>query len=508
MPLPWAPKSLLSDTDEWSFTNGANRAMTDLATMGERLMQPVGQQVRSVVEQALPEYLPSTASTAPATQPSPAPQPVVPSVPRFSLGKIEDWLTPAGPAQPAPQLEAPATPQMPAPATTAAPAPTGMFSLPSLESFLGRPSSAAAPGPAAAPSPPGPAGPPPAFGPIVGGNKADFLRTAGPIAARVEQETGIPARLSLAISANETGWGNPKHTPGGAYHGIQAQRGEAGTGYTDVTATGQPYQASLRSFASPYEAFRGFADFLRQNPRYAPALATYKQTGDANRLAADIKAAGYAEDPAYTSKIQAIMAGIPDIQGPGPAPSTAAPGTGTLPKPTPGPGWGTYTPETGAPLTVNQFTQGKAEGLSTEEALAVCGPAAAIAFARTAGRNPTLREAKDLASNLGLWDVNVGMHGPASQVQLLEKLGVPSRLTEGADEAAIAREVQAGRPTIVDTSGHYYVATGYDPQTRRFDFGESAKVLKSSGGRSSYRLDELASLGMGAPRASIFMGSR
>src|SRR5215471_15924694 len=31
---------------------------------------------------------------------------------------------------------------------------------------------------------------------ITGGNKDDFLRTAGPIAAQVEQETGVPARLS------------------------------------------------------------------------------------------------------------------------------------------------------------------------------------------------------------------------------------------------------------------------------------------------------------------------
>jgi hypothetical protein len=157
---------------------------------------------------------------------------------------------------------------------------------------------------------------------------------------------------------------------------------------------------------------------------------------------------------------------------------------------------------------VNQLTQGQAEGLTTAEALAVCGPAAAVAFSRANGRNPTLREAKELAQNLGLWDVDVGMHGPASQVQLLEKMGVPSRLAEGADEAALAREVLAGRPAIIDSPQHYFVATGYDPQTRQFDFGESAKVLKASGGRSRYRLDELASLGMGPPRASIFMRDR
>src|SRR4029450_10167229 len=118
MPLPWVKSSLLSDVDEWSSANTANRAMTDLATMGQRLMQPVGQQVREVVEQAMP---------APAPQPIPAPQPVVPSVPRFSIGTLEDWISPARPAAPPVPVSQPTEPAaaaMPAPAETK---PAGMF---------------------------------------------------------------------------------------------------------------------------------------------------------------------------------------------------------------------------------------------------------------------------------------------------------------------------------------------------------------------------------------------
>jgi len=168
---------------------------------------------------------------------------------------------------------------------------------------------------------------------------------------------------------------------------------------------------------------------------------------------------------------------------------------------------GTYTGDT-ADLVPNQLSEGMGQGLSREEALAVCGPAAAVAFSRANGRNPTLLEAKQMAQTLGLWDQGSGMHGPASEVQLLSNMGVPSYLAPGADEGSVAQSVQGGRPVIIDTPQHYFVAQGYDPTTRQFDFGQSANVLARSGGRTRYRLDELPSLGMGAPRSTIYMGQR
>src|SRR5262245_45487417 len=105
-PLPWAPTSLVDSITNDAFTNTATRAMSSLADMGSRLMQPVQQQVQEVVQQALP-----------APMPRPAPQPEAPRVPRFSLGRLEDWISPAGPAQPAPQLPDTRIPgQVPAPA--------------------------------------------------------------------------------------------------------------------------------------------------------------------------------------------------------------------------------------------------------------------------------------------------------------------------------------------------------------------------------------------------------
>ena len=132
-------------------------------------------------------------------------------------------------------------------------------------------------------------------------------------------------------------------------------------------------------------------------------------------------------------------------------------------------------------LTPNQLTAGRT--LTREEALAACGPAAAVAFARARGREVTLDQAVALARQVG-WTAERGMAGPDSQVALLARLQIPATLEGGIDRAKIAREVQAGRPVMIRTlggRGHYFVAERYDPQSGRFDFGESAAVLTRSG---------------------------
>ena len=48
--------------------------------------------------------------------------------------------------------------------------------------------------------------------------------------------------------------------------------------------------------------------------------------------------------------------------------------------------------------------------LTTDEAYSACGPAAAVRFAQAYGRNPTLREATDLAKTVG-WTAQQGMAG-------------------------------------------------------------------------------------------------
>src|SRR5215210_541766 len=127
-------------------------------------------------------------------------------------------------------------------------------------------------------------------------------------------------------------------------------------------------------------------------------------------------------------------------------------------------------------LTPNQLSEGRT--LSQDEALAACGPAAAVAFARAAGRAVTLDAAVGLARQVG-WTAAGGMAGPHSLLALLQRMGVSASLDPSVDPAKIVRELQAGRPVIirmVGQGGHYLVAERYDSQSGAFDFGQSAIV--------------------------------
>jgi hypothetical protein len=202
----------------------------------------------------------------------------------------------------------------------------------------------------------------------------------------------------------------------------------------------------------------------------------------------------YAEKPATMYDTGRVRAGWQALQERG---RRAARGVGT----TDAQALTTAQAAAGGALTPNQF----ASGLSAGDAASACGPAAAVAFARYHGRNPTLHEAVNLARQVG-WRPNQGMAGPASQVALLNRMGIAARLDQGVDWQQVARTVASGRPVILDSPQHYFVAEGYDPRTGRFDFGNSALVLRRSGGRRWLTPAEVAGLGAGyAPRSTIYM---
>lgn len=150
----------------------------------------------------------------------------------------------------------------------------------------------------------------------------------------------------------------------------------------------------------------------------------------------------------------------------------------------------------GGTLAPQQFGQ---EGQATGVAAAICGPVAAVAFARAHGRQPTVAEALHIASRGGTWDAGTGMHGPASEAALLTQMGVPNRLEPNPTPDAVIRDVQNGNPVILSSPGHYhyFVVTGYDPQSGLFDTGNTGTALK---GGSRYRTWE--DIG---PQAALFM---
>lgn len=156
-------------------------------------------------------------------------------------------------------------------------------------------------------------------------------------------------------------------------------------------------------------------------------------------------------------------------------------------------------------LTPRQDETGFGAGLDYETTWAICGPVAALAFAARMGRYPDVREALDLAREVG-WTVKDGMAGVDSQVKLLEKLGIAASLEHGAPNwDKVAQDVANGNPVIINTRGHYFVAEGYDAATGRFDFGNSARVLTAASGQSKFTPAELEALGMGSANAAIYL---
>ena len=152
--------------------------------------------------------------------------------------------------------------------------------------------------------------------------------------------------------------------------------------------------------------------------------------------------------------------------------------------------------EPGGDLTPDQAA------LADPDKWSLCGPVAAMAFARAHGRAPTIAEAKALARDVG-WRPEAGMAGPASQVALLKAMGVASTLADAGAER-VARDVQSGNPVIISTPQHYFVAEKYDPETGRFYFGKSGTVLSRTGGKAWMTLDEVRSVGRGI-QGAIYM---
>jgi len=130
----------------------------------------------------------------------------------------------------------------------------------------------------------------------------------------------------------------------------------------------------------------------------------------------------------------------------------------------------------GAPYQVNRTSQ-FGLGLSKSEADAFCGPAAALALAQHYGNNIPVEKVREYAIQGG-WSVK-GQAGPQAQVNLLNKLGVPSQMAAW-DEARAQQIIASGTPVTIDTPGHYYIADAYDP-AKGYRVGTSGTDLVGGG---------------------------
>src|SRR5215831_15983428 len=381
--------------------------------------------------------------------------------PEYGAGQIGDPFDPQGgdpesyPAPPdLPPSISPSTP----PPLPSVPKPTpSVYSSPQTQALSSpTPSPAPAASTTGAPSPPrsAVAGTPPTRTP----SQQSFLDEMVPTAKKVSADTGIPWQVLVSIPANETGWGSAVFHNN--YFGIKGP-GAAAKTWEVIDGKRVDITDSFRTFDSPQDAMMGFAQFLNDNSRYKPALAYLKDNpADWGEFVRQIHKAGYATDPQWSNKVINIGEGLKG------ATLTAG-----------GPSGGVSNVASNAPRTsVRQISQFGDPTLTAQEAYAACGPAAAVRFASLYGRNPTLREATDMAKTVG-WTSGGGMAGIDSEQKLLTKMGVPTHMI-GPSWDTIQKEATSGNPVTISTPGHYYFVDGYDASNGTYHVGQSGLDLK------------------------------
>jgi soluble lytic murein transglycosylase-like protein len=360
------------------------------------------------------------------------PPPPPPASPAEGLERVGGWASPA-------PLPAPEPPEPPAQdpfqassdaqiATLATPPPTAATLSPR----------AAGPARPTAPYPGRPAPP-------------DLVSSA----LQAADEAGVDPALYAQVVQQESAWDPTARSPAGAQGLSQLMPDTArGLGVSNPFDPLENLKGGARYLKQQLDAFGG--DVTR-------ALAAYNAGAGAVQRYGGVPP--YEETQRYVSTILDRLA----------AEQSTNPAGGGAPGPREG------ITRAGAALSAANQTRdisqfGDAQ-LTTEEAYAACGPAAAVRFAQRFGRNPSLREALDLAKTVG-WTTEQGMAGLASERALMSKLDIPTKLVPGAAWDQFAAEAQTGNPVTISTRGHYFTADGYDASSGRFHVGRSGLDLK------------------------------
>jgi flagellar protein FlgJ len=143
-----------------------------------------------------------------------------------------------------------------------------------------------------------------------------FVQALWPHAQKAAAALGTQPEVLIAQSALETGWGRAvmQHGDGRPSYnlfGIKADSRWAGERVYSQTmefrdGVMQRERAAFRSYDSLAEGFKDYVAFLQENPRYRQALEAAQ---DGPAYVRELQAAGYATDPEYAQKINAIMTG-------------------------------------------------------------------------------------------------------------------------------------------------------------------------------------------------------
>lgn len=167
-------------------------------------------------------------------------------------------------------------------------------------------------------------------------------------------------------------------------------------------------------------------------------------------------------------------------------------------------GDGQNSPSPAAPRApLNDISQFGDKTLSYDEAMAACGPAAAVRLASLFGNAIPLRVALDAAKQVG-WTAAGGMNGVGNEKRLLDQLGIPATLDTNPDIGKLISDAQSGNPVTLSTPNHYWTLSGYDPASGKFDVGQSGLVFR--GGSQWMTLDQIKRLG-GGINGALFVDS-
>ena len=148
----------------------------------------------------------------------------------------------------------------------------------------------------------------PATPPAATPAKKDFIEQVLPHAQQAGAALGVAPRMLIAQSALETGWGN-KVIPG-TNNVFNIKAGKAWNGNRATVATqefdhGKAHleQAAFRAYRSVADSFADYAHKIGTDARYQGVRNSGE---DAARFAQGLQQAGYATDPSYARKVQAI----------------------------------------------------------------------------------------------------------------------------------------------------------------------------------------------------------
>lgn len=142
----------------------------------------------------------------------------------------------------------------------------------------------------------------------------EFVAALWPAAQASAHELGVDPRVLIAQAALETGWGRSvlQQGDGRSSHNLfNIKAGESWEGgrvnvatleYRDGVAMKE--RANFRVYDSFKDSFADYVELIKSQPRYRDALAN---AGDPRQFVNELQRAGYATDPRYAEKIDAIL---------------------------------------------------------------------------------------------------------------------------------------------------------------------------------------------------------